>query len=44
MKTILNFLLLPLVCATMTAQSKSAHLSEQYVFNLGGVDEHVVRH
>ena len=44
MKTILNFLLLPLVCATMTAQSKSARIPEQYVFNLGGVHEHVVRH
>jgi hypothetical protein len=43
MKTILTLLLLSFLCVTTMAQSKSAHLAEQYVFNLG-VDEHVVRH
>jgi hypothetical protein len=43
MKTLPNFLLLSLICATMTAQTKSAPIAEQSVFNLG-TDAAVVWH
>ena len=38
-----TFLILTLICATMTAQPKSTHISEQHVFNLG-TDESAVQH